>query len=64
MDCSMFKIYDLLLNLIFFLIHGTKKYVLSVIKNGKNGTGKVEICFKSEEELQQLSSLFGAIQNA
>jgi ParB family chromosome partitioning protein len=33
------------------------------IKNGTNGAGKVEIQFSSEEELQLISSLFGALQN-
>lgn len=34
------------------------------IKNGKkDGAGKVEITFQSDEELQMISSLFGAVQN-
>ncbi len=33
------------------------------IKNAKDGAGKVEIAFKSEDELQMISSLFGALQN-
>lgn len=33
------------------------------LKSGKNGSGKVEIKFKSEDELQIISELFGSFRN-